>query len=45
MSGFEVLEQIRDDERLADIPVVVFTGRELSPRRTRSCTPWRAASS
>ena len=31
MSGFEVLEKIRDDERLADIPVVVFTGRELSP--------------
>ena len=30
MTGFEVLEQIRDDERLADIPVVVFTGRELS---------------
>jgi CheY-like chemotaxis protein/signal transduction histidine kinase/HAMP domain-containing protein len=31
MSGFEVLEQIRDDAALADIPVVVFTGRELSP--------------
>src|SRR5262249_54742395 len=31
MSGFEVLERIRDDKALADIPVVVFTGRELSP--------------
>ena len=31
MTGFEVLEQIRDDEDLADIPVVVFTGRQLSP--------------
>ena len=31
MSGFEVLEQIRDDETLANVPVVVFTGRELSP--------------
>jgi CheY-like chemotaxis protein/methyl-accepting chemotaxis protein len=31
ISGFEVLERIRDDERLSDIPVVVFTGRELSP--------------
>jgi CheY-like chemotaxis protein/signal transduction histidine kinase len=31
MSGFEVLEQIRDDEALANVPVVVFTGRELSP--------------
>jgi CheY-like chemotaxis protein/signal transduction histidine kinase/HAMP domain-containing protein len=31
MTGFEVLEQIRDDAALSDIPVVVFTGRELSP--------------
>jgi CheY-like chemotaxis protein len=31
MSGFEVLEKIRDDARLADTPVVVFTGRELTP--------------
>ncbi|HLH12183.1 MAG TPA: HAMP domain-containing protein [Methylovirgula sp.] len=31
MSGFEVLEQMRADSHLADIPVVVFTGRELSP--------------
>src|SRR5215204_1519188 len=30
MSGFEVLEQIREDATLSDIPVVVFTGRELS---------------
>ena len=30
MSGFEVLEHMRDDRELADIPVVVFTGRELS---------------
>ncbi len=30
MSGFEVLEQIRNDEELATVPVVVFTGRELS---------------
>jgi CheY-like chemotaxis protein len=30
MSGFEVLEHIREDEALADLPVVVFTGRELS---------------
>jgi CheY-like chemotaxis protein len=31
ISGFEVLERIRDDRRLHDIPVVVFTGRQLSP--------------
>ncbi len=31
MSGFDVLEQMRDDPLICDIPVVVFTGRELSP--------------
>ena len=30
MSGFEVLERMRADAALADVPVVVFTGRELS---------------
>jgi CheY-like chemotaxis protein/signal transduction histidine kinase/HAMP domain-containing protein len=30
MSGFEVLERIRDNPDLVDMPVVVFTGRELS---------------
>jgi CheY-like chemotaxis protein len=30
MSGFEVLEQLRADPELSDVPVVVFTGRELS---------------
>jgi HAMP domain-containing protein/CheY-like chemotaxis protein/signal transduction histidine kinase len=30
MSGFEVLERISQDGRLCDLPVVVFTGRELS---------------
>ena len=30
MSGFEVLDQIRKDETLSNVPVVVFTGRELS---------------
>jgi len=30
MSGFEVLEHMGDDASLADIPVVVFTGRELT---------------
>jgi CheY-like chemotaxis protein len=31
MSGFEVLEKMRIERELADIPVVVFTGRQLSP--------------
>jgi CheY-like chemotaxis protein len=30
MTGFEVLERIGNDEKLAELPVVVFTGRELS---------------
>nr|WP_235782840.1 HAMP domain-containing protein [Bradyrhizobium murdochi] len=30
MSGFEVLDQLRNDETLSNVPVVVFTGRELS---------------
>jgi HAMP domain-containing protein/signal transduction histidine kinase/DNA-binding response OmpR family regulator len=30
MSGFEALERIRDDEKLRELPVIVFTGRELS---------------
>jgi CheY-like chemotaxis protein len=30
MSGFEVLEELRGDASLSDVPVVVFTGRELS---------------
>ncbi len=31
MTGFEVLEQIKSDASISDVPVVVFTGRELSP--------------
>jgi CheY-like chemotaxis protein/nitrogen-specific signal transduction histidine kinase len=30
MTGFEVLEKLGTDTRLRDLPVVVFTGRELS---------------
>jgi CheY-like chemotaxis protein len=31
ISGFEVLEHFAKDESLRDLPVVVFTGKELSP--------------
>jgi CheY-like chemotaxis protein len=31
MSGFDVLEEIQKDEILAELPVVVFTGRDLTP--------------
>jgi CheY-like chemotaxis protein/signal transduction histidine kinase/HAMP domain-containing protein len=30
MSGFQVLDEMRDDPALSDLPVVVFTGKELS---------------
>ncbi|RPH77529.1 MAG: response regulator, partial [Nitrospiraceae bacterium] len=30
MSGFEVLQRICDDHAIRDVPVVVFTGKELS---------------
>jgi CheY-like chemotaxis protein len=30
MSGFEILDEMRRDSTLVDIPVVVFTGKELS---------------
>jgi CheY-like chemotaxis protein len=30
MTGFDVLERIREDGSLSEVPVVVFTGRELS---------------
>ena len=29
MTGFEVLEELRADASLSEVPVVVFTGREL----------------
>jgi HAMP domain-containing protein/CheY-like chemotaxis protein/signal transduction histidine kinase len=31
MSGFEVLAHVRDTPSLSELPVVVFTGKELSP--------------
>jgi HAMP domain-containing protein/CheY-like chemotaxis protein/signal transduction histidine kinase len=31
ISGFEVLEKLSRDEALRDLPIVVFTGKELTP--------------
>ncbi len=31
MSGFEILQRLRDSRDLKDLPIVVFTGKELSP--------------
>lgn len=36
VSGFEVLKFIRANPRLSDLPVVVFTGRELPDPRVES---------
>ena len=30
-SGFEILEKLRDTESMSELPVVVFTGKELTP--------------
>jgi CheY-like chemotaxis protein/signal transduction histidine kinase len=31
MTGFELLERVQDEPLLRDVPIVVFTGKELSP--------------
>jgi CheY-like chemotaxis protein len=31
MTGFDILERFRDDPKVKDLPVVVFTGKELTP--------------
>jgi CheY-like chemotaxis protein len=31
MTGFDVLQRMKENENLHEIPVIVFTGRELSP--------------
>jgi HAMP domain-containing protein/CheY-like chemotaxis protein len=33
-SGFELLDHIRNDERFASTPVIVYTGKELTERET-----------
>ena len=30
MSGFELLDRIQDEPALRDLPIVVFTGKDLS---------------
>ena len=33
MSGFDLLEKMKEDPRLAQIPVIVYTGKELSKKQ------------
>jgi CheY-like chemotaxis protein len=35
MTGFELLEKIQSDETLRHVPIVVFTGKELSPEEEK----------
>jgi CheY-like chemotaxis protein len=31
MSGFELLERVKSDPDRHDLPIIVYTGKELSP--------------
>ncbi|HLH27239.1 MAG TPA: response regulator [Chloroflexota bacterium] len=43
VDGFEVLERLRADPRTQHVPVVVFTGKELTPQERRWLTERSAA--
>ncbi|WP_438349105.1 response regulator [Paenibacillus sp. FA6] len=32
MTGFELLDQIRDDKQLEDLPIIIYTGKELNSK-------------
>ncbi|GAA0137346.1 hypothetical protein YSY43_41870 [Paenibacillus sp. YSY-4.3] len=32
MTGFELLDQIRDDENLNDLPIIIYTGKDLDKK-------------
>ncbi|MGM1047458.1 MAG: response regulator [Bacillota bacterium] len=32
MTGFDLLDQIRDDDKLIDLPIIIYTGKELDSK-------------
>ncbi|GAB6927231.1 hypothetical protein JCM10914A_12140 [Paenibacillus sp. JCM 10914] len=32
MTGFQLLDQIRDDENLVDLPIIIYTGKDLNSK-------------
>ena len=44
MTGFELLERMQDEPTLRDMPIVVFTGKELTGDEESALRRWRRAS-
>jgi CheY-like chemotaxis protein len=36
MTGFELLDQIRDDKQLADLPIIIYTGNDLNSEQEKT---------
>jgi CheY-like chemotaxis protein/signal transduction histidine kinase len=36
MTGFELLDQIRDDKQLADLPIIIYTGNDLNSEHEKT---------
>ena len=45
MTGFELLEKMQAEPALRDVPVVVFTGKDLTRGGERGSRRWPRASS
>jgi signal transduction histidine kinase/DNA-binding response OmpR family regulator len=43
MQGFALLETIKKDERFRDLPVIIYTGKELNPREEAELTEYAEA--
>ena len=45
VDGFEVVERLRADPLVADVPIVVLTSKDMTPRRPRAARRARSATS